>query len=802
MKVPYKWLKKYVDFDLSPQELADKFNVTGTRVETLTFRKSTFSDVLVGKILKIEPHPKSEELLLCELDIGKENLFIICGAHNINEGDIVPVAIPGAKIKNITLIGKEIKGVISEGMLCSPMELDLGEEEGGILILDKTFEVGRDLTEVLEINDYIYDFEITPIRPDCLGLIGIAREVAAFSNSSLEIPEITFKETYIKIDDIVQIIVEDKELCPRYSARVVENIKMRKTPLWLQVLLKSIGIRQINYLTDISNFVMWETGQPLHVFDFEKIGGKKVIVRRAREGEKILNLDGKLRDLDSSMLVIADEKDPIAIAGVMGGLDSEVTSSTKSILIESANFNQANIMRTSKKLKIRTEASNRFEKGLDPNSTIFALERCAQLITNYMNADIISRVIDVYHSPVFTWNVKLRPGRANKIIGVDISKKKMKDILSSLELEVKEVKEDNEELINVGIPTFRMDLRKEIDLIEEIARLYNYDNIPSILPIHSQKGGLSRRQNLIRNIKETITSQGFYEVWNFAFDHPNNFDLLCLSEKDSLRNVIKLQNPISKEHTIMRTTLISGLLNSISTNMMKGETSVQIFEIAKVFRPKEDQLLPEEPLYLGVAACGLIKHTHWLEKVEEVDFYLLKGLLEKICELLYIKDLKLLTLSHPSFHPGKSARILIGRRELGKLGQIHPDVQNNFQIDLPVFIMELDCNILIEESQKQVYFKEIIKHPKSTIDLSIVIDEDVSWSQISDIVKEVGGTGLEELRLFDIYRGSPIEKDKKSVAFKLSFRDPEGTLTDREVNMIRNKIVKNLKKKLNAKLRE
>jgi phenylalanyl-tRNA synthetase beta chain len=799
LKVPYKWLKKYVDFDLSPQELADKFNVTGTRVETLTFRKATFSGVLIGKILKIEHHPKREELLLCEVDIGKENLSIICGANNISEGDIVPVAITGAKIKNVILNEKEINGVISQGMLCSPMELDLGEEKESILILDKTFEIGGDLAEALEINDYIYDFEITPIRPDCLGLIGIAREVAAFSNSSLKIPEITFKEKYIEIDNIIQVIVEDKELCPRYSARVVENIKMRKTPLWLQVLLKSIGIRSINYLADISNFVMWETGQPLHIFDFEKIGGKKVIVRRARQGEKILNIDGKLRYLDPSILVIADEKDPIAIAGVMGGLDSEVTYSTKSILIESANFNQVNIMRTSKRLKLRTEASNRFEKGLDPNLTIFSLNRCAQLIINYMNANIISPVIDVYPNPVFSWNVKIRPKRANKIIGVYISKKKMKDILRSLELEVKE---DNEEVINVKVPTFRMDLRKEIDLVEEIARLHNYDNIPSILPIHSQKGGLNRRQNLTKKIKETIISQGFYEVWNFAFDHPNNFDLLCLSDKDSLRNVIKLKNPISKEHTIMRTTLITGLLKNVNTNMMKGENSVQIFELAKVFKPKEDQLLPDEPLYLGVAACGLIKHAHWLEKVEEVDFYLLKGLLEKIFESLCIKDLKLLPLCHPSFHPGKSAKVLIGSKELGKLGQIHPNVQNNFQIDLPVFVMELNCNILIEESQKNLYFKEIIKHPKSTIDLSIVIDEDVNWSQIADIIEDAAGTKLEELRLFDVYRERPIEKGKKSVAFKLSFRDPEGTLTDREVNIIRDKIVKTLKEKLNAKLRE
>ena len=802
MKVPYKWLKKYVDFDLSPKELANALNISGTRVETLTLHKASFSNILVGKILKIESHPESEKLLLCKVDTGKEILSIVCGAHNIKEGNLVPVATVGSEIKDNKIYEKEVKDEISQGMLCSPAELDLGEEENIILILDKTFEIGQDLAEILGINDYIYDFEITPIRPDCFGLIGVAREVAAFSNSSIKIPKVILEETEPKMRDIVQVVVENKELCPRYSAKVVDNIEMKKSPLWIQAILKLIGIRSINCLADISNFVMWETGQPLHIFDYEKIGGKKVVVRIAKEREKILNLDGKLRDLDPSMLVIADEKDPIAIAGIMGGLESEVNLSTKKVLIESANFNQASIMKTSKKLKLRTEASNRFEKGLDPNSTIFALNRCAQLIKDYATGDIIGGLIDIYPDPVSSWTVKLRPERANKIIGVDIKRERMEEILNSLQLKILGVEGEDRKEIRVEIPTFRTDLRKEIDLIEEIARMYSFDNIPAVLPVHSQKGGLSRNQIIIKNIKKAIISQGFYEVFNLSFDHPRSFDLLCLDEKDELRNFIRLQNPITKEHTIMRTTLITGLLNSIKTNLMKGETSIHIFEIAKIFKPKENQFLPDEPLHLGVAASGLLKKSHWLEKVEEVDFYLMKGLLERICELLHIKNLKILPLTHPSFHPGKNARIFMSNRELGILGQIHPVVQNNFQIDIPVYVMELDCDILIEESQKHAYFREIIKHPKSMIDLAIVVDETVSWSQISNVVKEAGGNKLEELGLFDLYRGVHIEKGKKSMAFRLSLRDPKGTLTDREINIIIDKILKNLKIKLDAKLRE
>ena len=802
MKIPYKWLKKYVDFDLSPQKLSEALNVSGTRVETVTLRKATFNNILVGKILKIKLHPNSEKLLLCEADIGKEKLSIVCGAHNIKEGDLVPVAVVGSKIKNQNINKREVKGINSQGMLCSSIELDLGEEEEIILILDNTFKRGQDLADILEINDYIYDLEITPIRPDCLGVIGIAREVAAFSNSSLKIPEVILEEKGPKIDDIIEVIVEDKKLCPRYSTKIVDDIKMKKTPLWMQVLLKSIGIRPINCVADISNFVMWETGQPLHIFDFEKIGGKKVAIRKAKEGEKILNLDGNLRNLDSSMLVIADKEYPIAIAGVMGGLESEVTYSTKRVLIESANFNQANIMRTSKKLRLRTEASNRFEKGLDPNSTIFALNRCAQLIENYTYGNIIKGVIDIYPNPVSQWSIKLRPKRANKIIGIDIKQERMEEILSSLELKVKKIEEANRKVIEVQIPTFRTDLRSEIDLIEEVARMHNFDNIQAILPVHSQKGGLNREQNIVRNLKNVMTSQGFYEVWNFSFDHPKSFDLLRLDKKDQLRNAIELQNPITKEHTIMRTTLITGLLNTVRINLFRGETGIYIFELAKKFRPKEGQFLPDEPLYLGVAACGLIKQPYWLEKAEEVDFYLIKGLLERIYESLYIKDLKFLPLTHPSFHPGKSAKILIGNKELGILGQIHPEVQNNFHLDKPVYIMELNCNILIEESKKFMYFKEIIKHPKSVIDLAIVVDEQVSWSQISDIVKEEGEKKLEELRLFDIYRGEQIEKGKKSMAFNLSFRDPKGSLTDREVNIITNRITKALKEKISAKIRE
>jgi len=802
LKIPYKWLKKYVDFDLSPQELSSALNVSGTRVETLSLQEANFNNVLVGKILKIKLHPKSEKLLLCEVDIGREKLSIVCGAHNIKEGNLVPVAVVGSKVRNKNINKREVKGINSQGMLCSPMELELSEEEDIILILDETFKIGEDLADILEINDYIYDLEITPIRPDCLGAIGIAREVAALSNSSLKIPDVILEEKGAKIDDIVEVVVKDKRLCPRYSTRIVDDIKMKKSPLWMQVLLKSIGIRSINCVADISNFVMWETGQPLHVFDFEKIGGSKVVVRKSKDGENILSLDGNLRNLDSSMLVIADKEYPIAIAGVMGGLESEVAHSTKRVLIESANFNQANIMRTSKKLRLRTEASNRFEKGLDPNSTIFALNRCAQLLKNYTEGDIVKGVIDIYPEPVSQWSVKLRPERANKIIGMDIKQERMEEILNSLELKVNKVEEAGGELIEIQIPTFRTDLRSEIDLIEEVARMNNFNNIPAILPVHSQKGGLNREQNIIRNLRNLMTSQGFYEVWNFSFDHPKSFDLLRLDKKDQSRNAIRLQNPITSEHTIMRTTLISGLLNTVRTNLFRGETSIYIFELAKKFSPKEGQFLPDEPLYLGVAACGLIKQPNWLEKAEEVDFYLIKGLLEKICESLYIDDIKFLPLSHPGFHPGKSAKVLINSKELGILGQIHPEVQNNFNLNKPVYIMELNCDILIEESKEFMHFQEIIKHPKSVVDLAIVVDEQVSWSQISEIVEEQGEKKLEELRLFDIYRGKQIEKGKKSMAFNLSFRDPKGSLTDREVNIITNRIIKTLKEKIGAKIRE
>ncbi|WHH60188.1 phenylalanine--tRNA ligase subunit beta [Petroclostridium sp. X23] len=794
MKVPMSWLKDYVDIQGSPEEFADAMTMSGSKVEGVEKTGEGIENIVVGKILTVDKHPDADKLQYSQVDLGDETVQIVTGATNIKVGDYIPVAKHGAKLPGGMTIKKgKLRGMESNGMMCSIDELGLTKEDWpdapdhGILILDKEYPLGKDIKEVLGLNENVIEFEITSNRPDCLSVLGLAREAAVTFGKEFNMPQIQVEEAGENINDYASVEVLAPDLCPRYTARVVKNIKIEPSPKWMRNRLRAAGVRPINNIVDITNYVMLEFGQPMHAFDLNNVAGNKIIVRRANQEEIIHTLDEQERKLDSSMLVIADADKAVGVAGVMGGANSEISESTKTILFESATFMGSSVRLTAKKLGLRTEASARFEKGLDANNAILALERACQLVAQLGAGQVVHGIIDVDNSDKKPVELKLRPEKINRFLGTGLTKEYMGDVLQKLGFQV-----DLNNMV-VTVPSFRSDVEAEADVAEEIARIYGYDKITStLLSGTATQGRKNEKQLLEDKVKNCMIAQGLSEIMTYSFTSPKVFDYMKVPADSDLRKAVVISNPLGEENSIMRTTTLSGMIEVLARNYNRRVEKAKLFELGSIYIPKNIPVneLPEEKLVVTLGMYG------------DVDFYDLKGAVEELLFTLGIKDYDFVReQDHSSFHPGRTAKIYIGEDELGVVGEIHPDVLESYEVPTRAYAAMLDFNTLQARANLNAEYQPLPKYPAVTRDIAMLVKDEIMVKQIENIIKQCSGKILEDIKLFDVYKGKQIPEGMKSVAYSIIFRASDRTLTDEEINKVFDKIVKSLKENLDAELR-
>ncbi|MEG0050941.1 MAG: phenylalanine--tRNA ligase subunit beta [Terrisporobacter sp.] len=795
MLVPVKWIRDYVNINIDTEEFADKMTMTGTKVEKVEFLGKEINNVVIGKIEKIEQHPNADKLVVCQVNVGEGELVQICtGATNVSEGDVIPVAkvnstLPGGiKIKK----GK-LRGEVSNGMLCSAEELGIDEHfvnersKGGIYILNdmENLVLGQDIKEFLGLNDAIIDFELTANRPDCRSMIGIAREAAITIGEKVKYPEIEVKacDEYINFD----VKVESPELCMRYGARIIKDVKIEPSPYWMQRRLIEAGVRPINNIVDITNFVMLEYGQPLHAFDLNQLTTGKIVVRNAVDGEKFTTLDEVERALDKEMLVITDGEKTVAIAGVMGGLNSGISSNTISVLFEGAAFNADNIRSTSKKLGLRTEASGKYEKGISTELSIVGVERACQLVEMLGAGSVLRGTVEDCPTKQFAQTLTVNPSRIIKNIGIDLSLDGFVKILEDLEFKC-DLKSDDEVVIEV--PSFRLDIEQEADIYEEIARIYGFENIPSEqLEGNATAGVKTPVQKFMDKIKDTATSIGLYEILTYSFVSPKSLDKIKLPETDKKRDYIKLINPLGEDTSVMRTTMMPSMLNVLNTNVSRKVDTGLAFECGHTFTPQDG--LPIETNHLCVGMYG-----------KDVDFFVLKGSLETILESVGFKNYEIIPeTNNTTFHPGRCATIMYNSMYIGTFGEVHPEVVDNYNLGQRVYLAELDLDLIFDNSDRTIIYNPLPKYPSTSRDIALLVKEDVIVKQIEDIIKTNGEDILEGYNLFDVYKGSQIADGYKSIAYSITYRSKDKTLTDDDVNKVHQNIIRELEEKLDAKLR-
>jgi phenylalanyl-tRNA synthetase beta chain len=814
MQVSYNLLKEYVDIELSPDDLADRLSMNGIVAE---HKKAVFDGiegVVVGEIKEIKLHNQNDNLSICRVDIKNRELEVVCGAKNMRVGDYVPFATESAILPGLGKVTeKEIQGVLSKGMICSASELGLEKSKStGVLILDNKYPLGEEIANLRGIgNDVIFDFEIFSNRPDLMSIIGIAREIAAFSGKELHIPEINILEIDVNISEKISIQVEDKDLCPRYAGRIVQGVKIKESPFWLRWKLFLLGVRPINNIVDVTNYVMMETGQPLHAFDLDYIHGKKIIVRRAKAGEKFNTLDGVERELTEENLVIADKEKAIALAGVMGGENSEIKDYTKDIFLESAYFNPVNNRRTSRYLSLRTDASNRFEKGIDPCGQIYALNRAAFLTNQITSGNILTGVIDQSSENISnTQEIKLNFDKVKKIMGIKIaqsdqeSRNEISELLKRLEFNI--TYQDNSSIKAIP-PTFRGDIQRDVDIIEEIAKIYGYDKIPSTLFKSTvvQKG-ISERQKIVDKISNILVGCGLHQTINYSMITPIYFDWMNLPNSHPLRETVRLLNPLIQDQTVMRTTLIPGILKSIQWNINHKVEEIKIFEIGKVFmqqKNRQNSKLPLEKLKVAGGISKIGRGDIW-GKAEKWDIFYLKGILETVFDNIGLqnKNISYIHGNFPAFDTERNGLIEVNNQEVGIFGKISQNISNIMDIPEDIFLFELDLSLLYSHTDQKITFKPLPRYPTINRDIAIIVAEQISVDQINKTILEVNSQIIKKVELFDIFRGKQIEKGYKSVAFSIIFQAEDRTLTDEEVDKMIESVKIQLRNRFQAELRQ
>lgn len=810
MQVSIKWLKDYIDFTETPEQLADKLTMAGIPVENVVDPGEGLEKVVTGRIEKIEPHQNSDHLQICTMNVGlAENIIIVTGAQNVAEGQVVPVAMVGAHLPNGMKISKgKLRGVVSNGMLCSAQELKLDleklpeEQKTGIFILPNDTPVGIPAKDVLGLNDVVLEFELTANRADCFSVFGLVREIAAITGNKPHFPEIKVNEDdNTKLNDIFSVEIADPDLCSRFSTRMLKNVKIGPSPEWMQQRLEGAGIRSINNVVDVTNFVMIELGHPMHAYDYDKITGKKLIARRAIEGEELHTLDDTSRKAKGEMLVIADSEKAAGLAGIMGGFETEITDTTTTVVLESADFYGPCIRRTARACGLSSEASGRFERGVDSETTIKALDRAAQLLQEMGACTVCEGIVDVYPNPKQANYVTFTPEQINNHLGTNIAKDVMLNIITSVGFDV--TKDENDE-ITVKVPSWRNDVTCMADISEEIARLHGFDKIKSTLPNGvSMQGTQSAKQTFIDKVKASLSSQGLYETISFALTNEETFNKLNIPQDSPLRKAVPIMNPLSDEYPLVRTTLLSSIFDNLARNLARKNDDVALFEVGSVFFPKALPVteLPDEVVKIAGAITGRRNAQGWNQTNDMVDFYDAKGIIEELLANLRVTRYTVEAGTHYAMHPGKTALFKKGRDVIATVGEVHPAVLSAYGITKPVYIFELDATTVMKYMAKDLKYKALPKYPATSRDLAMLVDVDVNAADIEKAMTKAAGQNLTQITLFDVYTGKQVEEGKKSLAFSLTFQSNDKTLTDAEIDPAIEKIVAKLQKDFNANLR-
>ena len=801
MKVTYNWLKEFVDFDLSPTALADLLTMLGLEVEGIEQVGGGLDQVVVARVVEKNQHPNADKLSLCKVDNGTEILDVVCGAQNFKQGDTVALAQIGAVLPGDFKIKRsKIRGEESCGMLCSEKELHLADESAGIMLLSPDLTLGVPLFDALGLKDTIFEIGLTPNRADCLSVIGIAREIAAKLGTTLKHQAMAVPEGSQPASQHIGVTIQDPVGCPRYAARYISGCTIAPSPAWLVNRLQAVGVRSINNVVDITNLVMMELGHPLHAFDYRQVAGGQIVVRKAGEGERFTTLDGQERILTASDVVICDKERAVALAGIMGGLNSEIKDDTRDILLESAFFDPPTIRRTGKRLGLHTESSHRFERGADIGMVPLALDRAAALMAELAGGTVAAGRVDAYPSPKQPVSICFRPQRCNDMIGIQLTSERMAELFRNLAFTVA-VNADGS--LQVGIPSWRIDIEREIDLIEEICRLNGFDQVPASMPVAAVISDRpSRHQQLQRLVRDHFVAEGMNEIVTFSFIGPDGADKLGLSGDDPRRSGIRLCNPLAEEQSVMRTTLLPGLLETASRNMSFRSLDLRLFEMRRIYMPTADAELPHEPIW----ATGLISGDRfaesWCQQQAEADFFDAKAVLENLFEKLQLDGIRWSAEQpEPYYHPGKACRILCGTTLIGTLGELHPAVQGRYELERPAYCFELDFEALVWLSGKRRAIVPPSRYPDSVRDLALLAPLELAAEQLLSCVSGLRLKELEDVNVFDLYQGQAIPSGQKSIALRLRYRSPERTLTDDEVSALHQKVVATLAKKLGVALR-
>ncbi len=813
MKVSLRWLRDYVDFDLSPEALADKLAMVGLEVEAVEDPGLPYRDLFVGEVLMATPQEGRERLRLCRVKVGEEVHPVVCGATNVEAGQKVPVALPGSRLpRGQKVVTRVIGGQDSRGMLLSGEELALEDRAEGIFILPPDVRSGAPLSEALGLEDLVFEFSVTPNRPDCLSVVGIAREVAAIVGSPLKLPPLEVKEEGVPVADLTSVSIEDPEKCPRYAARVISGVRIGPSPLWLLSRLKSVGLRAINNVVDVTNYVMWELGHPLHAFDQELLEEGRIVVRCWRPSDGTFRtLDGVERELTPEDLVIADARRAVAIAGVMGGANSEVEPRTERVLLESAYFQPLSIRRTSNRQGLSTEASYRFERGADPMGLIKALDRAAELIRELSGGLVAAGRADAYPAPIAPRRLSLRPKRVRELLGASIPARAMREQLERLGLGV----EGRGNELRVLIPTFRPDLEREVDLVEEVARRWGFERVPATLPSGRVPPSPPDRVRVLeKKAREVMCGFGFTEAINFSFIGQQAIERAGIPAGHPLSRALPLTNPLSAEMSLMRTSLIPGLLENALLNQNRRRGSLRLFELGRVFYPRPSQRVlrpdlsreerdqpPQEVRMLAALASAEPRPGPWPENRDPLDFFFMKGVVEQLLEALRISGGDFEPASEPFLEPSSAARLLIEGKPMGLLGRLSREAMDSSDLREPFFLLELDFERLISHSQGVPRARVLPRYPATLRDIAVIVDRKIAASRVEETIRRAEPELLREARLFDVYEGRGIPAGKRSLAFSLAYRADDRTLTDEEVRLAHARVVHRLEEELAARLR-
>lgn len=803
MRFPLSWLLEYVDVSEPAEEIASLLTSQGLEVSSVTKIRSEFSGVRSCRILSVEALPGSDRLWVCRVNADQAERQVVCGAPNVASasGACAALAVPGARLPGGRIVeATRVRGVLSEGMLCSEAELGLAESSTGIFLLPDEVQPGKDLGDALALEDVVFDVEITPNRPDCLCVVGIAREIAAAKGRRIRLPACSVSEESPEASRFASVEIRAPDLCYRYVARVLVDLKVGPSPFWLRRRLSLAGLRPINNIVDATNFVMWELGQPLHAFDLDRLRGQRIVVRRAEPGETLTTLDGVPRTLGKEDLAICDAASPVALAGIMGGLESEIQEGTVRVLLESAFFEPRGIRRTAKRHGLSTEASYRFEREVDLDGTLRAADRAAELIRSLGGGRVLAGALDICPRPYGAGSIRFSVGRANRLLGTAIDLEEMQALLERLDFSVRPAGED---VLEVAPPSFRPDVREPADLAEEVARLYGYDRIPVRMPVACLAvPAVDPEKRAEEAARDLLVSRGFQEVIQYSFVSRERIELMGFPDGDPRGRPVPLQNPLSEAQAVLRTTLVSSLLDLTARNLRKNNCDLRLFELRRVFLPSAGTEVPEQKRMLAAVMTGRRFPRQWNQPADTVDAYDLKGLLEALFEAFGIEEWDWVPSEENSYlHPGCSGDILIKNLRVGFAGRLHPRLEKELEINQHVYLFELEFQHLVASGEREKLYRPIARFPAIQRDVALVVREEMTYRQVLEQIRASASSEVMRIELFDVYRGSQVPEGRKSMAFRITYRHPDRTLTDDEVNALQERLLEKVLPALDAQLR-